>query len=300
VRPLRTSPGRPRPARKAGACAYSEHMSLPEAGQIPGDAPDQLDQALKRSAAAGSRGFFFDFDGVLAPIRTGPGTVEPVPGVVEQLIGLAPCVTKLAVVSARQVRFLARHLGQIPALTLYGMYGLEASAGGEIWTEPAAQEWIGVIDAVRGAAVAELGPEVYVEDKRLAVALHYRQHPEHRDQVERWAHARATEHGLAEQSGRMVVELKPPVGVDKGTVLRNELGGLACAWYFGDDISDARAFAAIRDRQRQDPSFTGVCVAVRNAETGQNLASQADLVLPGPEVMPSVIAAAVTAFRAVG
>jgi len=255
-----------------------------------------LDHALQRSAAAGSRGFFFDFDGVLAPISRDPGAVTPVPGVVRQLMALAPVVQKIAIISARQVRFLADHFAPIPAVALYGLYGLEARVNGIVSTDPAAQKWIPVVQSVRQAAQAELGQDVYVEDKRLAVALHYRQHPQRRADVQRWAHAQASGRGLVEQAGRMVVDLKPPVSIDKGTVLRDQIGDLGCAWYFGDDISDTRAFAAIRERQREDRSFTGVCVAVKNDETGQALAEQADLTLPGPQAMPTVLAAAVRAL----
>ena len=56
----------------------------------------------------------------------------------------------------------------------------------------------------------------------------------------------ASTHGLAVHSGRMELELRPPLHVDKGTVvhqLADELGGrLRQVGVFGDDLGDLPAF----------------------------------------------------------
>jgi trehalose 6-phosphate phosphatase len=258
-----------------------------------------LYEALERSVAVRSCGFFFDFDGVLAMIQIDPEAVAPVPGVVSQIFRLASLADKVAIISARPVQFLARHFGQRTAVALYGMYGLEAIVGGVYTADPAAASWVPAIEAARKAAAQELPAGVYVEDKRLSVSLHYRKHPECRNDVELWARANASRFGLTEQRGRMVVELKPPVSIDKGTILNSEIEDLGCAWYFGDDISDAQAFQAIRDRRQQDPAFMGVCVAVRNAETGQSLEEQADFTLASPADVPAVLVRAVELLASV-
>ena len=51
----------------------------------------------------------------------------------------------------------------------------------------------------------------------------------------------------------MVLELKPPVDQDKGMVISEAVRDAGCAWYFGDDISDIKAFAALRAREAADP-----------------------------------------------
>ncbi len=252
--------------------------------------------ALERSAAAGRCGFFFDFDGVLAPMRLDPESVRPTPGVVGELGELAPLVERIAIISARPVRFLLDRFAGLPTVSLYGLYGLQSAREGAVSTDPRAENWMPVIGAVRREAEEQLPPGVYVEDKELSVSLHYREHPECQPQVEHWATAKAEQFGLTEQRGRMVTELKPPVDVDKGTVLRAAVADLRSGWYFGDDISDAEGFAALRDRHRQDRDFFGVCVAVRNPETGQELEDEADFALADPAEMPALLAAAVTVF----
>lgn len=57
------------------------------------------------------------------------------------------------------------------------------------------------------------------------------------------------------------------------------------AWYFGDDVSDIKAFAALRARAAADPTFYGVCVAVANPETGDEVASAADLTIDSPAAL---------------
>jgi|CZKT01.1.fsa_nt_gi trehalose 6-phosphate phosphatase len=255
--------------------------------------------ALTRSAAAGGCGFFFDFDGVLSPIGPEPDAVQPVPGVLDQLGELAGLVEKVGIVSARPVRFLQSRIGDARGISLYGLYGLEASRDGATYSDPAAEGWIATIHTVLEAARQELSPDVFIEDKRLSVAFHYRQHPERRAEVEEWAGTKAREHGLARQEGRMVIELKPPIPTDKGTVLRTEITSLRCAWYFGDDVADAKGFEALRDKHEQDPEFLGVCVAVANSEVGRALADQADFSIASPAAMPAFLAAAIEQISAV-
>ncbi len=254
--------------------------------------------ALARSAATGACGFFFDFDGVLSPIGSDPDAVQPVPGVLEQLGELARLVEEVGIISARPVRFLESRIGGARGISLYGLYGLEAIRDGTAYSDPAAESWTTTIHTVLEAARNELPRDVFIEDKRLSVAFHYRQHPERRAGVEEWARSKAREHGLAEQQGRMVIELKPPIPTDKGTVLRAEITSLRCAWYFGDDVADAKGFEALRDKHEQDPGFLGVCVAVANSEVGRALTDQADFSLASPAAMPAFLAAAIEEISA--
>jgi trehalose 6-phosphate phosphatase len=264
------------------------------------DQPDHaIKHALARSAASGACGFFFDFDGTLSPIGPDPDAVQPVPGVIDQLGELARLASKVGIISARPVRFLASRFGEDPGISLYGLYGLEAIRDGAAYTDPEAESWIPAIQAVREVARQELSADVFIEDKRLAVAFHYRQHPERRTEVEAWARSRAREYGLTEQQGRMVIELKPPIPTDKGTVLRAEITSLHSAWYFGDDVADAEGFEVLRSQPERDPGFAGFCVAVANTEVGGALAAKADFSLASPMAMPAFLAEAIDQFSAV-
>ncbi|MFI7700931.1 trehalose-phosphatase [Nonomuraea sp. NPDC049480] len=260
-------------------------------------APLRFVEAVSSTVAESRRaGFFFDFDGTIAPIMRDPGAVFPVAGAVERLRALAGLVGRVAVVSARPAAFLRDRFSGVPQVRLFGLYGMQTVVDGQVRTDAEAEPWAPVIRRLAADAARDLPGEVLVEDKALLVALHYRAAPALRGAVERWASAKAAELGLREQHGRMVVELRPPVEGDKGTVISRETETLTRAWYFGDDLSDGRAFDALRCREERDPAFMGVRVAVANGETGDELARRADFTVDSPEDTPVLLDQVISAF----
>ena len=236
--------------------------------------------------------FFFDFDGTLSAIGPDPEKVRPVDDAPEALAELAGRAAYCAVVSARPVEFLARQLHAVPGIVLHGLYGLEHSAdgGATVATLPQAAPYRPVIDEAAKAAAAEL-PGALIEHKGLSCAVHFRNAPELAEAVESWAAQYAKEHGLKVQRGRMVVELKPPVERDKGHVVREVLEQrpeLVGGWFFGDDLGDRPAFAALAERAGREPAFQAVRVAVANPE-GDPLNGLADLMLEKPDEVPGVV-----------
>jgi trehalose 6-phosphate phosphatase len=245
---------------------------------------------------AGDTTFFFDFDGVLSPVTDDPDASQPVPAVLGVLEELAGRVARVAIVSARPVSFLRPRFESLSHVDLYGLYGLEVWHDGEVVTAPAALPWVPAMAELAERARTELPEQILVEYKRLSVALHYRTAPQLGDQVTGWAHEQAETAGLRIQGGRMVVELKPPVDQDKGMVISEGVKSAGCAWYFGDDMSDIKAFDALRAREAVDPAFFGVCVAVANPETGAEVAGAADLTLESPEAVAAFLTDGLRSF----
>jgi trehalose 6-phosphate phosphatase len=236
--------------------------------------------------------FFFDFDGTLSAIGPDPEKVRPVEDAPEALAALVGRCGYCAVVSARPVAFLAAQLHAVPGLVLHGLYGLESSAdgGATVTTLPQAAPYRPVIDEAARAAAADL-PGALIEHKGLSCAVHYRNAPELADAAQGWAEEYAARHGLKVQRGRMVVELKPPVERDKGHVVREvleERPDLVGGWFFGDDLGDRPAFAALAERAARPPAFAAVRVAIANPE-GDPLAGLADLVLDRPDEVPGML-----------
>ena len=249
------------------------------------------------SGRAAQTTFFFDFDGVLSPVTDDPDASQPVPSVLRVLDDLAAAVARVAIVSARPVSFLRSRFESLAGVDLYGLYGLEVWHDGEVVTEPAALPWVPAMAELAERAKSELPDTALVEYKRLAVALHYRTAPQLADPIAAWAHEQAERLGLRIQGGRMVVELKPPVDQDKGMVISEVVKTAGCAWYFGDDMSDIKAFDALRAREAVDPQFFGMCVAVANPETGAEVSSAADLTLESPEAVAAFLADGLHTFQ---
>ena len=253
----------------------------------PGDAPGLGPLAALAADAAGSA-VLTDFDGTLAPIVPDPELAVPLPEAPSVLAALAERFAVVAVVSGRPVAFLERHLaGAGPAVGLVGGYGVEWREQGELHRDPAVEPWLAPAAEVAAAAQAEAPAGVGVEDKGFAVTLHWRPAPEAGPWAHDFARRWAERTGLILQPGRMAVELRPPVALDKGDTLERLAGSCRGACFVGDDVGDLAAFDAL-DRL----AATGrraVRVAVADAESPPELLARADVVVEGPRQALSLL-----------
>ena len=222
-----------------------------------------------------------DFDGTLAPIVPDPETARPLPGAAGILGELSAVFRVVAVVSGRPVPFLAAHLSDAgPKLRLYGGYGMEWLEDGVRHRDPAVEPWLESLAEVAAAAVSEAPSGVGVEDKGYAVTLHWRRAPEQAGWGDRFARAWADRTGLRLQPGRMAVELRPPVGPDKGAVVQRLGRGCRAASFAGDDAGDLAAFAALEILHGEGVAVARVAVA--DIESPPELLAAADVVVHGP------------------
>lgn len=127
-----------------------------------------------------------------------------------------------------------------------GAHGLERrSLDGKVWR---AEPGPGVATALTDMQTfAASRPGLMVEDKGVAVGLHYRLAPEHAADVAALVRDLAARNGLVVQEGRMVSELKTP-GADKGMALTAFMAEPAFRTstpvMVGDDLTDEYGFAA--------------------------------------------------------
>jgi trehalose 6-phosphate phosphatase len=251
-----------------------------------------LPDALAPLAAAPTRtALFLDFDGTLAAIVADPRDARPLPGVPALLADLAVEFELVAVISGRPTSFLAEALGPPDGVTLAGLYGLERALQG-----PEHDAWADVIDEVVREAESTAPPGIYVEPKGLTVTLHWRHAPAQKQWVVAFAQRAAANHDLLVHEGRHERELRPPLDVDKGTVVSSlaaEMAGrIDNAAAFGDDIGDLPAFEALRALTKPDgtPLYT-VRVAAVDAESPRRVADAADLTVTGATGAVALLAA---------
>lgn len=212
-----------------------------------------------------------------------PDDARPLPGSAEVLRALAATLTVVAVVSGRPASYLNRELSDAHGVVLVGLYGLERVVDGRIVESEEAQRWRPVVADVATRAEREAPAGVVVERKGLSVALHVRQAPHQVGWIEGFAADVASRAGLVAHPGRMSVELRPPGGGDKGSVVE-ELGApLQRVAFFGDDRGDLPAFAAL-ERLRTAGAAT-LAVAVDSSEAPPEILDAADVVVQGPEAV---------------
>jgi trehalose 6-phosphate phosphatase len=84
--------------------------------------------------------------------------------------------------------------------------------------------------------------------------------------------------------GRKVLEVRPPVRMDKGIGIERLLEGLDLdvAMYAGDDVTDLDAFAGLRALVERGTLRQALCVGVRSDETPPALEAEADVLVDGP------------------
>jgi trehalose 6-phosphate phosphatase len=230
---------------------------------------------------------FTDFDGTLSPIVADPATARPWPGAVDALVRLAARYRRVAVLSGRPLSYLQP---LVPApVDIGALYGLEQRVAGRPVEHPDAARWRPVVAEVALEATAALGvrPGVQIEPKGLSLTLHFRNAPAAEAAVTRWATAAAERSGLGAQPAKASVELHPPLAVDKGTLLEAWGAGAAVVAYFGDDLGDLPAFAALQ-RLRQAGART-VALVAGGPETPEDVRRAADLVLDGPEAVAGLL-----------
>jgi trehalose 6-phosphate phosphatase len=128
---------------------------------------------------------------------------------------------------------------------------------------------------------------VRLEDKEAIAALHWRGVPD-----EDAAHAAvqaiaddAENAGFTTHWGRKVLEIRPPVRIDKGagivTMLRDR--DLAAGMYVGDDVTDIDAFRGLGELVEMGRMGTAIRVGVRSDEGPSSLAREADIMVEGTD-----------------
>lgn len=231
-------------------------------------------------------GLIMDFDGVLAPIVADPGESRLPPGTAELIADLASAFALVALVSGRPVGFLAER-ATVPGVALLGAYGVETQRDGRRHVLPEVERFRGTV----ARATADLhrrfdagaGAEgIRVEDKGLAVAVHWRQaedEPAARRLVQDAVAELIDTTGLHREPGKLVEELRPPVQEDKGTAVRRliEDAKLERIAYAGDDLGDVPALRAVAEAGGY------ALVVAHGAETSPEVTAVAHVIFDGVE-----------------
>ncbi len=180
----------------------------------------------------------FDFDGTLAPLVEHPIRArmpEKTRNLLARLAALGPCV----IVSGRARADLLGKLGGVKVARVIGNHGAETEVAGRTPRRRVAR-WKTSLER----ALAAL-PGVWVEDKGLSLAIHYRQSPQKAEARRQILAATRNLKQVHLFGGKQVVNLVPDKAPNKGEALAAERDRLKCSWvlYVGDDENDEDAFA---------------------------------------------------------
>jgi len=253
-------------------------------------------------------GLISDIDGTISAIAPTPAEAFVGEGIKRALARLAHRLDLVAVVSGRAAAAGAAMVG-VPELLYVGNHGMERSDRGTVSAYPGASAATGAMaDALAEIAAAVAGTEqaaaILVENKGLTGTVHYRLAADAeaaRALILPLAVAAAEARGLVVTEGRLIVELRPNVVVNKGTaivdlVAERRLRGVL---FLGDDLTDVDGFVALRTL-REAGEVATLSVGVLAAETPARVLDTIDVGIAGVPAAASLLGALADALDPTG
>jgi trehalose 6-phosphate phosphatase len=248
-----------------------------------------LSEALAPVRADPNRAaILLDIDGTLAPIVENAADAQVPEATRGLLIRVARKYGVVACVSGRRASE-ARAMVAIGTISYLGSHGAELLRAGstEAVLDPSLEHW--------ARRIHEFGRQVDTpdlrrrrlrfEDKGAIIAFHWRGAPDEES-------ARAAIDAIAEKAqaaglrtywGRKVLEVRPPVRIDKGAGIISFLSDVDVdvALYVGDDTTDLDAFRALDQLVEEKKLVCAVKVGVRSDEGPAEISDDADVVVEG-------------------
>ena len=230
-----------------------------------------------------------DFDGTISEMVPTPDDATISVACAEALDRLSQKIALVALISGRSATDLREKVG-LDAAQYVGNHGAEFILDGKHSIASGAAEYVDRVKAVFDhlrAATDE--PGIYWQDKVLSASVHYRLAADPEQMVTVLTDALSSAPGVEELDvfwGKLVLELRAPIGLNKGYAVRKlttELD-LDSAIAIGDDATDRDAMVALRDLATQG-TVEGFGVAVVHSDTPTALLEVADYTLDGvPQV----------------
>jgi trehalose 6-phosphate phosphatase len=230
-----------------------------------------------------------DIDGTISEMAPTPNLALIDPGALDSLERLSRRLALVGVVTGRALSDAMRLTGR-PDLLHVGNHGYERLHLGVERSAAGVTPYLSAVaeaaEAVRSAALFDpdlLG--VIVDNKRFRASCHYRLTKD-AEKAEATIRAIATPiadaAGLMISTGKMVLELRPPLTVNKGVAIaeliaEHELKGVV---FLGDDVTDIDGFDAVRAHVAAG-GFAGLAVAIVTPDSNPAVAKAADLTLFG-------------------
>ncbi|KUI33038.1 HAD family hydrolase [Mycobacterium sp. IS-1742] len=211
--------------------------------------PTELRQALDRAARCPRLLIACDYDGTLAPIVANPADARPLSASAAALEELATLpATAVSLISGRALAVLRALSGASERVHLVGSHGSEFDTGFVSPVDARAEALLVEIKRTLDAIAAD-HPGVTTELKPASVALHVRNaSADDGDAAMRRADRAAAGWDAQVTDGKAVKEFAV-IHTDKGQavdILRDQHDASAVV-FFGDDVTDEKAFRRMRD-----------------------------------------------------
>jgi trehalose 6-phosphate phosphatase len=243
-------------------------------------------QALLREVCNHERaGLLTDIDGTISELVSHPEDAVVERRTQRALSKLTEDFVLVGAVSGRASED-ARKIVGLDNLVYSGNHGMEIWRNNSLEQSPLAARYTPTITELLGRLITpQRFPEIFIEHKGLTASVHYRNTDDSErvkkvllDEIE----PLADDLGLRVTEGQMVIEIRPPVELSKGTSVLElidvyDLQGLI---YLGDDTTDVDAFRSLRDR-REQTGFSYYSIGVIRDTTPPEVVEFSDATVSG-------------------
>ncbi len=263
-------------------------FATPDAAEVNLEAEARIATCVLRSLAVLRRhpsGLMTDIDGTVSEMAPAPELSMIDVDALAALDSLAMSLALVGVVTGRAAHDALRLTGR-PDLLHVGNHGYERIKGAAHSFAAGVEPYLsGVAEAAEAVRSAQLFDRdlkgAVIENKRYTASFHYRlcDDPDRAQAaIRRIIEPIALAALLTISDGKMVIELRPPLPVNKGTAIRDLIteNGLKGLIFFGDDVTDVDGFNIVRARDGSG-DFSGLAVAIVGSDANPLVAAAADL-----------------------
>ena len=231
-----------------------------------------------------------DIDGTISKI-----VLDPYEATISQIMRatLKKLVNKfqlVGIITGRNVRN-AEEMLEVEGLLYIGSHGLEYLKDDEIYIEPEVEEYLPLIQKVAQNIQTEEElcniKNILFQEKGLCFTVHYRKCEDPEGTRRKILDAINELEGLEKfkiTEGRKVVEIRPKIGHDKGTILEKLLfeNALEKIIYLGDDVTDVDAFNKLKEL-KEESKVNGAGIVVVSEEVPDYVKENASFYVNGVE-----------------
>ncbi len=229
-----------------------------------------------------------DIDGTISKI-----VLDPYEATISQImrITLEKMANKfqlVGIITGRNVKN-ARDMLEVDGLLYIGSHGLEYLKDGEIYIEPEVEEYFPIIQKIARNIQGEEElcniKNILFQEKGLCFTAHYRKCEDPEGTRRKILDTINEQEGLEKfkiTEGRKVVEIRPKIGHDKGTILEKLIfeNAVEKIIYLGDDVTDVDAFKKLNEL-KENGNVNGAGIVVVSEEVPEFVRENASFYVNG-------------------
>lgn len=229
-----------------------------------------------------------DIDGTISEIGPEPKNATITSEMRNVLLNLSSKYKYIGVLTGRDIND-AIDIIKLEKIVYMGNHGLQQIKNGEIITDPRVKSYIPIIKEISRELHHKFknSKGISFNYKKLSLTIHYNNcNSKNKTKKELLNTIYNLKKGKLVKiiEGKDLLEIRPPVGYDKGSVLHKFIleNNIKKIIYLGDDINDISAFRKLKELNEKN-EVKGISIAVNTIETPEEVKKSANVYVENVE-----------------